>query len=483
MSQQSKELTLWKRIVKDMRHHESVVGDYAYESYISKLNLRQDTGFIFYIEYPVDLPIAWVEINYLSSLHNSIGRVLDTPRQIIFIREGENAPLSVTSSTPAAESTPAPSSVPSKPSSRKSSKSSSKAQPSRKGSTGIRSLKKDYLFDNFIEGPCNAFACAAARAIVTEEGSGRMLNPLFIHGGSGLGKTHLLHAIGNAIIKNNTGKKVLYVTSEDFTNAYIDAANKGYEAQHALANFRRKYRQADVLLIDDVQFLAKKTKTQEEFFHTFNALFDSGKQIVLSADCPASEMTTMHERLTSRFEQGMSVNITRPCLETRIAILQNKRQKWDTDIVTDETIDYLAHHITNSVRRLEAALIRVASFASFSNHALSLDEIRRHLQEFFREERLQSVSIQDIQDKVAEIFELKVTELCSSRRTAKIAHPRQIAMYLARKFTKESLQQISSAFGKKDHGTVLHASKTIEQKMKSDESLRELIASMSKALS
>ncbi len=472
MSQPSKEQVLWNRIVQNMRDHEPL-GEYGFDAYITKLSLLQDTGTSLRIEYPEDLAITWVEINYEQNIINATARVLDAARKLEFVMAG------ATNSTKSEEIQEE--FVLSEPTAAPTSRAPRSKKTPRSPQTAKTGINTDYLFENFIEGPCNSFALAAASAIANNDA--RLYNPLFIHGGSGLGKTHLLHAIGNAIASQQEGKKVLYVTSEDFTNAYIDAMSKSGSAKgDALASFRRKFRNADILLIDDVQFLASKEKTQEEFFHTFNALFASGKQIILSSDCPASEITTMDERLTSRFEQGMTACIARPCLETRIAILRHKRKIWKSDMVSDEILDFLAKNITCSVRRLEAALIRVASYASFTHRTPSVTDVRMQLRDLIREEDKQQVSIEDIQAQVARVFDLKVADLSSPRRTAKIAHPRQIAMYLSRRFTQLSLQNISSAFGKRDHGTVIHATRTIEQKMHKDPALRDLISRMCSAL-
>ncbi len=460
----AKEPALWKRIVKSMRDHESI-GEYGFDAYISKLRLIKDTGTTLQIQYPADLPIAWVEVNYQQNIISAAARVLAAARQIEFINaesgHAENDRKdSAQISIPLASTIKAP-----------------KKPAARESSTSSTSFNTDFRFEHFIEGPSNSFAYAAAQAVVNSKD--RLYNPLFIHGGPGLGKTHLLHAIGNAVVEQDNGKKVLYITSEDFTNAYIDAMSKKGDA---LSSFRKKYRNADILLIDDVQFLARKEKTQEEFFHTFNALLASGKQIILSSDCPASQITTMDERLTSRFEQGMTVSVTRPCLETRMAILRYKRAKWKSCEVNDEIVELLAQRITCSVRRLEAALIRVASYASLTHTELTVQTVLSHLSDLLRDEEKHDVTIDDIQKMVCELFDLSPEELKSSSRVAKIAHPRQIAMYLSRRYTELSLQNISTAFGKRDHGTVLHATRTIERKMEKDASLREVISTLTRSL-
>ncbi len=461
MKQTTKEKDLWERIVEDMRIHEKV-GEYGFNNYISQLSLKQDTGTTLLIEYPEDVLITWVEINYSQNIINSAARVLDAARQIEFVSD----------SSEQSETLSSPSELISEPASNIKPKVRTKRRSSRESQNS--GLNADYRFDNFVVGPNCEFAYAAAQTIVNNES--RQYNPLFIHGGSGLGKTHLLQAIGNAIIAQNEQKKVLYVTSEDFTNAYIDAMSKKGDA---ISAFRRKFRRADVLLIDDVQFLARKEKTQEEFFHTFNALFASGKQIVLSADCSASEIRTMDSRLTSRFDQGMAVRISKPSLESRLAILRHKRKQWKSDMVSDEILNFLADNITCSVRRLEGALTRAAIYASFAQRQPNLEEIRVQLRDLLQEDNMRRVSIEDIQNRVAEAFDIKVSEINGRRRTANIAHPRQLAMYISRKCTELSLQDIGAAFGGRDHGTVIHAAKTIERKMEKDSSLRGLVERMS----
>ncbi len=466
-NQKKKEDELWERIMDDMKLR-GEVGAYGFDAYLSKLSLRADTGTKLLLEYPADLPIDWVDINYTEVMAHSAARVLDASRRIEFVMAGSGEQ---------AEKAPVAPAVPAvkekkkqQPAAPRSGSGKSSTRPRRRILLNS-GLNEDYRFENFIVGGSNEFAHAAALAVAEAETP--CYNPLFIHGDSGLGKTHLLQAIGNAIRERNENTQVLYVTSEDFTNAYIDALSKKGDA---LGSFRRKYRKADVLLIDDVQFLARKEKTQEELFHTFNALFASGKQIVLSADCPASEITRMDERLTSRFEQGLAVALKAPCLETRIAILRNKRRQWKSELISDEVIDFLARNITRSVRRLEGAFTRLATLASFSRRRTTVAEARLQLRDMLHEERGTQVTIEEIQRRVAEEFDIRLADLNGRRRTANIAHPRQVAMYLARKHTESSLQDIGAAFGGRDHGTVIHAARAVEQKLGSDIALRELVS-------
>ncbi len=473
-NQKKKEEELWERLMADMKL-QGEVGAYGFDAYLSKLSLRADTGTKLLLEYPADMNLAWLEINYADVLALSAARVLKAERRIEFVTAGVDA----TADSEQVEASPeVAEAAADSPANKGGKETSLPRSSSRRRRNLINSgLNEDYRFDNYVVGDSNAFAHAAALAVA--QGDARRYNPLFIHGASGLGKTHLLQAIGNAIRERDENTQVLYVTSEDFTNAYIDALAKKGEA---LNSFRRRYRKADVLLIDDVQFLARKDKTQDELFHTFNALFASGKQIVLSADCPASEITRMDERLTSRFEQGLVVSLTPPCLETRIAILRNKRRQWKSELISDEVIDFLAQNITRSVRRLEGAFTRLATLASFSHHRTTVAEARMQLKDMLHEERGTQVTIEEIQRRVAEEFDIRPADINGRRRTANIAHPRQIAMYLARKHTKSSLQDIGAAFGGRDHGTVIHAAKTVEQRLAKDSDLRDLVARLGATL-
>lgn len=469
MKQKSKENILWDRIVDDMRNYEKV-GDYAFDAYISKLRLIEDTGTHLRLEYPSDLLIDWVEVNYKQNIINSAVRTLDAARQLEFLSDSclnEKSSATKTTENAAKPSQSIKSSnAPASP--------HKKSQRSHTKAARGNGLNPQFTFENFVVGSSNEFAYASALAVASNEEC--IYNPLFIYGNSGLGKTHLLHAIGNAIREKNDKAKVFYLTSEEFTNAYIDAMSKRGDS---LSAFRRKYRSADILLIDDIQFFANKEKTQEEFFHTFNTLFASGKQIILSADCSVADITTMDSRLTSRFEQGMVVGITSPSLETRTAILRHKRKQWNSKHISDEVIDFLAQNISSSVRKLEGALTRISVYASFTERIPSIADVRNYLKDMLSDNKKQQITIEGIMKQVAEKFQLRLSDFTSRRRTANIAHPRQIAMYLARQCTQHSLQDIGRAFGGRDHGTVIHAAKTVASKMNKDKELCELVTSIS----
>lgn len=459
---------LWERMLIELRSH-CEVGQYALDSLFSNLAPVDDNGTCLTLTYPASMMIDWVEVNYQDILAHAAARVLRAPRRIVFVPEGSPLPSPC---TPAAAQPSAPHSA-DLPNPRR----STKANHPRRNMLNS-GLNTDFTFENFIVGSANSFAYAAAQAVANRSEASRLL---FIHGESGLGKTHLLQAIGNAIRRRDDSTQVLYLTSETFMNDYIDAVGKKGDA---IAAFRRKYRKADVLLIDDVQFLARTSKTQEEFFHTFNALFASGKQIVLSADCPACAITSLEQRLVSRFEQGLTVSLLPPDYETRLAILRSRLKHGRNKLLTPEVIEFLATHVTRSVRALEGAFVQLTTYASFCNRTLSVADARAQLRDQLRSHRggNSSVSIADIQQRVADEFNIRVADLNGRRRTALVAQGRQVAMYLARKHTGRSLQDIGAAFGGRDHGTVLHAERSIEQKMAADTLLNERVQRLTATL-
>ncbi len=322
-------------------------------------------------------------------------------------------------------------------------------------------------FDTFVVGNNNTFAHAAALAVA--QSPGKSYNPLFLYGGVGLGKTHLLHAIGQYVADHKKGARVAYVSSEKFTNEYIDGIQN-----NNLARFRKKYRQTDVLLIDDIQFLAGKERIQEEFFHTFNALHESHKQIVLTCDRPASEIQNLEHRLVSRFEWGLVTDMQPPDVETRLAILRKKQKSLNVDL-PDDVMNFLAHRIRANIRRLEGALIRVASYATLTGRKLTVDVVETLLREILHEEGRFLLSIDSIQRKVAEHFDIRLADMTSKRRPENIAFPRQIAMFLARQMTESSLNTIGEAFGGRDHGTVLHACRLVKDRMSVDTNVRQVV--------
>lgn len=329
-------------------------------------------------------------------------------------------------------------------------------------------------FETFVVGTNNNFACAAAQAVA--QAPGKSYNPLFLYGGVGLGKTHLLHAIGHYVSSHKKNAKVAYVSSEKFTNEYIDAIQN-----NQLAKFRKKYRHTDVLLIDDIQFLAGKERIQEEFFHTFNAVHEARKQIVLTCDRPANEIQNLEQRLVSRFEWGLVTDLQPPDVEMRLAILRKKAQMMGVEL-PEEIINFLATRIRTNIRRLEGALIRVASYAALTGKKLSLEVVETLLREVLHEEGRYSISIEVIQKKVAEHFDIRLADMTSKRRPENIAFPRQIAMFLSRQMTDSSLSVIGEAFGGRDHGTVLHACRLVKDRMEVDANVRQVVSYLEKNL-
>ena len=333
-------------------------------------------------------------------------------------------------------------------------------------------LNPEYSFDRFVVGTGNRLSHAASLAVA--ENPGKIYNPLFIYGGVGLGKTHLLHAIGNRIQAVHPKQKVLYISSETFMNEYIDSIitrTTGFD-------FRSKYRTVDVLLIDDIQFLQRKEGTQEEFFHTFNELHQNSNHIVMTSDRPPKNLETVEERLRSRFEWGMVADISPPQFETRIAILRQKCEDQDLENVPDSVLSYIAEVIQTNIRDLEGSLIRVAAEASLFNEELTVDFARNVLNDFATSPpRINSKAItaEDIQKAVAGYFRLKISDLKSSTRTKAIVVPRQIAMYLCRQLTNLSLMEIADAFGRQDHTTILHANNRIEESIRTDAELYQTI--------
>ncbi len=335
-------------------------------------------------------------------------------------------------------------------------------------------LNPKYSFDNFVIGPNNRFAHAACLAVA--EAPSKAYNPLFIYGGVGLGKTHLMHAIGHYILSHNKSAKVLYVTSETFTNELINSIKDDKNIQ-----FRNRYRNIDVLLIDDIQFIAGKESTQEEFFHTFNALHEANKQIVISSDRPPKEIPTLEDRLRSRFEWGLITDIQPPDLETRIAILR-KKAEMENLTIDDEVMLFIAKKIKSNIRELEGALTRIIAYPSLANREINMDLAHDALKGIISEDKPKQITISLIQQIVGNYFNLKAEDFKSKKRTRNVAFPRQIAMYLTRELTDLSLPKIGEEFGGRDHTTVIHAYEKISQDIKNDIQLKNTVEELKKKI-
>ena len=334
-------------------------------------------------------------------------------------------------------------------------------------------LNSNYTFDTFVVGNNNSFAHAAALAVA--EAPGSSYNPLFLYGGVGLGKTHLMHAIGNEILRSNKSSKVLYVTSERFTNEFIDAIKN-----NKMENFRNKYRTIDVLLIDDIQFIAGKERIQEEFFHTFNTLYESKKQIILSSDKPPRDIQLLEDRLKSRFEWGLIVDISLPDYETRFAILRKKAEA-EHIIIDDEILSNIAMRIDTNVRELEGVLNKLIAYSSLTHSPITMESAEKHINEVvLKKEKV--ISSDYIQEIVAKYFNIDKKELKNSKRSNDIAFPRQIAMYLCRDISAMSFPQIGNDFGKRDHTTVMHAYTKIEKEIKENPNTKLIVESVKKII-
>jgi len=413
------------------------------------------------IEAPNEFCEVWLKDNYLSLMQDAVAIAAGARLQVKFKVTNGILPITPIS----LPTTPAPAA----PKARATETAAEKA-----AANGELHFNPKNTFETFVVGANNNFAFAAAKAVA--EAPGKSYNPLFLYGGVGLGKTHLLHAIGQHVSSTRKSARVAYVSSEKFTNEYIDAIQN-----NKLVSFRKKYRQTDVLLIDDIQFLAGKERIQEEFFHTFNALHESHKQIVLTCDRPASEIQGLESRLVSRFEWGLVTDLQPPDIEMRLAILQKKAQFMNVTLPED-VINFLATRIRTNIRRLEGALIRVASYASLTGKKLTIEVVEGLLREILHEEGRQTISIEVIQKKVAEHFDIRLADMTSKRRPENIAFPRQIAMYLSRQMTESSLNTIGEAFGGRDHGTVLHACRLVKDRMEVDSNVRQVVHYLEKQL-
>lgn len=336
-------------------------------------------------------------------------------------------------------------------------------------------LNTKYTFQTFVIGPGNRFAHAASLAVAAQPAN--TYNPLFIYGGVGLGKTHLMHAIGHYVKAQNQDSRICYISSEKFTNEFINGILSGN-----VEPFRNKYRSVDVLLIDDIQFLAKKEGTQEEFFHTFNALHECHKQIIISSDRPPKEIPFLEDRLRSRFEWGLITDVQPPDLETRIAILRKKAIADNLD-VSNEVLYYIADQVANNIRELEGALIRVVAYSTMLNQTISVDLAHEALKNLVSPNQPKKIDILTIQQAVSNYYQLRVDDLKSKKRTKTVAYPRQIAMYLSRELTDNSLPKIGEDFGGRDHTTVIHAHEKISRMLDQDRDLGQVILELKNRLS
>ena len=439
---------LWSNACK---HLNDVLHRDVYSRWIAVIEAVEFTDGTLTLAVDNDFYQTWLEEHYLPLISNAIGTAADSEVDVRFV---VRTPQGVKESVQ----------VPKRKSIR---------ERLGKRSTEVPPLNPKFSFNEFIVGPSNNFAHAAALAVA--QAPARAYNPLFIYGGVGLGKTHLMEAIGHHVIATSSRANVCYLSSEAFLNEYIDNLQS-----RELVQFRKKYRNTDLLLIDDIHFLASKERIQEEFFHTFNALFDARKQIVMTSDRPASEIAGLEKRLVSRFEWGLVTELQPPDLETRIAILRHKQQQAVTKL-PDELVAFIAENVRSNIRRLEGALIRTISYMALTGKELSMEAVRHLLRDMIEKEHQTEVTFASIQRAVAEHYDVRLSDMSSKCRQRSISGPRQVAMYLCRRMTRSSLPDIATSFSK-THATVLHAYRSIENHLDVDDKLRRDIVQISKKL-
>ncbi|PAW66353.1 MAG: chromosomal replication initiator DnaA [Opitutia bacterium Tous-C1TDCM] len=455
--------SLWETVKCDFK---SLFPEDVFQMWFEPVVCLETTADTLVLGVPNDFAAIWIHDNYLDlitqRLRLTAGRLVNVTLRKI--DQGRSGPAGTTA-TVRAESSPV----------------RSKASPARRqlryDERGliVGSLNPRNTFETFVVGSNNQMAHAAAMAVA--QAPAQAYNPLFLYGETGLGKTHLMHAIGHAILRRNPEARVAYLSTEKFTNEFIQALQ-----ENSLTKFRQRYRHADVLLLDDIQFLAGKERIQEEFFHTFNDLFEAGKQIVLTSDRRASEIQKLESRLVSRFEWGLPADIQAPDLETRLAIIRTKAQSLNCNL-PDSILNFIAQNITKNIRRLEGALLKVSSYSALTSKPLDLETAERLLHDVLMEQAQNILTIETIQKRVADHFQIRHSDMTSKRRPNNIAIPRQIAMYLARTLTKHSLQEIGDAFGGRDHGTVIHACKAVDNMMEQDATTRGSIEFLRSQLS
>ncbi len=443
-------MNLWEQILARV---ETKVNRHSFYTWFKPTTfIAADSGTI-RVRVPNPLFKDWLTKHYSGVLAEAMSELQKTNLEVNFVAE------------PHAEGTPVDSSV------GEAAVVKSDAAPSD-AAPGPAGLNPRYTFDTFIVGSSNQFAHAACRAVA--EAPSRSYNPLFIYGGVGLGKTHLMHAVGQYVLQHDRNLKLTYISSERFMNEMINAVR--YDR---IIDFRERYRSVDVLLVDDIQFLAGKEGTQTEFFHTFNALYDSQKQIVLSSDCPPREIAALEERLRSRFEWGLIADIQSPDLETKIAILKKKAEA-EAVPLPDNVAIYIASKIKSNIRELEGSLIRLIAYASLTGQELSLPLAQEVLKNIIDHDD-KAVTIEIIQKHVADYFNLKLVELKSRNNSKSVAKPRQIAMYLCKSLTHASLPEIGRSFGGKHHSTVIHSIRKVTELRKKDENFNTLIGNFLEA--
>jgi chromosomal replication initiator protein len=427
--------SLWTEVSGRLK---GALNDTTYETWFGDVSSRELTDEAFVLSVPNDFTREWIEGHFLDLIGAAVRDAVGTERQITLAVEQEVEPAGPLTQEPAAPTRPA------------------------------FDMSQKYTFDSFVIGSSNRFAHAAALAVA--EAPAQAYNPLFIYGGTGLGKTHLLQAVGQYVGEHSKKLSVRYITSETFMNDFINSLR-----DKRIEGFKQRYRTYDLLLIDDIQFLEHKERIQEEFFHTFNSLYEAGRQIVISSDRPPREISTLEERLRSRFEWGLITDIQPPDLETRIAILRKKVKTDGIHVPDPQVLTFIAGRVSTNIRELEGALTRVVAFSSLTARPMTVELAQDVLKDVFPQGEAPEVSIERIQTTVSERFGLSMDELCGDRRSQNIVYPRQVAMYLSRELTDASLPKIGREFGGRDHTTVIHATSKIARMIREDRSVYNLV--------
>lgn len=442
----------WEEILQLVKK-EHEISDVSFDTWMRPLEIYAVEGKKLYILVPLQpMALSYISKKYYLPLMVAVAETTGIEYEIIFLSPEQAASLNV-------------SAAPQKPAAN-SSLAADRAN-----------LNPNYRFETFVVGNNNRFAHSAALAVA--ESPGEAYNPLYIYGGPGLGKTHLMHSIGHFILDRNPKTKVIYVTSEQFTNEVIESIRNGNSS--AMSKFRDKYRTVDVLMIDDIQFIIGKESTQEEFFHTFNALQTQGKQIILTSDKPPKDMETLEERIRSRFEWGLMADIGVPDYETRMAILRKKAES-DKFPIDDGILDYIAQNIRSNVRELEGALNKLLAFHKLEHTSITMEIAERELSNIITPDQPREITPQLIIEVVSEHFHISVDQMISKTRSSDIAKPRQIAMYLCKNMTSNSLDVIGNLLGGRDHSTIIHGIKRVTEEYENNESTRQMIETIKKKI-
>ena len=444
-------LEKWDEILQTVKT-EHDVSDISFDTWIKPLEVFGVEGNTLYILVPSEqMTLSYISKKYYLPLKVAIAEIIGTEYEIQFILPEQTR--NIRPSNNKGKKTPEP-------------------EASKRSN-----LNPNYTFDTFVVGSNNRFAQSASLAVA--ESPGEAYNPLYIYGGPGLGKTHLMHSIGHFILERNPEAKVLYVTSEEFTNEVIESIRSGNAS--AMNKFREKYRNIDVLLVDDIQFIIGKESTQEEFFHTFNSLHSAKKQIIISSDKPPKDMEILEERFRSRFEWGLIADITLPDYETRMAIL-HKKEEMDGYDINEEVIKYIANNIKSNIRELEGAINKVMAFAKLEKKEVTLELAEQALKDIISPDEKKVITPDYIISMVAEHFDVTVDDLCGNKRNSKIVTPRQIAMYLCREIISTPLKSIGKCLGNRDHTTIMHGIDKIEKEINNDENLKNTIETLKKKI-